>query len=997
MPLPFDVLSTVEQTRKENRRRVQQERTELSAVLGNENNTLYVAGKNGNEVYIRLLGDAENGNATYLPSTTAFIRGDYFEYSGSPILVKYNNNGDLVLIGPDETQVAQAGDTLSLATLNSGSKQSKWLNLDYVTRLVSRPVSRGDTDSLLVSVAQFIYDHYGSYVEFNGTPLKADKVDLSSYIPAAGTHRIAQLWLDTYNNSVQVTTSTAQSIDTALGSTDYDEAWLGSNRYQDWLPLQAYALSDAMVTITQQDLARDNRQFVNIPNEIGNEYELTVNTRIRANRQWAIQERLTVPAGYTLAIEAGGVVHIAEVASALKNPVEFIDFVTDYIQSAPEPEGRIWWNGDEYTLNISTGLGPVLQTNQETVIVFYNNTGSQIDNGTLVRPVGAFEFGGVTFGTFEKAQADTFENCEGTIILTTMDIPAATVGIGTRFGRVRGVDTSGFTGGDDLYLSATTAGAVTNVLPSFPNYEIKIGGAVKIGVSDGEIGVSVTTDIFDTLRNLNNGTFRESFDFLVTSNGSTITGTLTPTNGHDDMTAIFSDGFYLLDTSPGATITLTPGTDTAPQVNYVYIPQSTKVLTVSTSEWPTTIEHIRVAQVFLQSAATTETNGALRNQNWNDEIQDTTTNQGHLSHVGKRIRQLAAAWDNGAEGSISGTTADVWVSTTAGVVFQMHEQNWPILDMIEYTIDAVSTGSKTFTISDDGDLSGTFPDGRTIQVNGSTGNDGLYTIASTNYSAPDFVITVEETIASAVADGTIGDDIVVINDPTTPYRSTTNLNDLTVDSTNTSLTNRWFSIVVWGVMNKSGEVSHLICNLPSGSYATSESVAIADASGYTNFTIPKDFQGVGFLIARFTMRKGAGSTFTYNSGTGYQDLRGFFPNTTAGASTGSSGISTFLGLTDTPASYAGSGGYHVQVNSGATALEFVAPQAEITDELTTLTANAAAGSPDYAIQDLTTTNPYGFVTADEGQTVLQVIINNQARINELETALVNANILLDAD
>jgi hypothetical protein len=317
--------------------------------------------------------------------------------------------------------------------------------------------------------------------------------------------------------------------------------------------------------------------------------------------------------------------------------------------------------------------------------------------------------------------------------------------------------------------------------------------------------------------------------------------------------------------------------------------------------------------------------------------------------------------------------------------------------MIEYTIDAVSTGAKTFTISDDGDLSSTFLDGRTIQVNGSTGNDGLYTVASTSYSAPDFVITVEETIASAVADGTIGDDIHIINDPTTPYRSTTNLNDLTVDSTNTSLTNRWFSIVVWGVMNKGGEVSHLMCNLPSGSYATSETIAIADASGYTNFTIPKDFQGVGFLIARFTLRKGAGSTFTYNSSTGYQDLRGFFPNTTAGAATGSSGISTFLGLTDTPSSYAGSGGYHVQVNSGATALEFVAPQAEITDELTTLTASAAAGSPDYAIQDLTTTTPYGFVTADEGQTVLQVIINNQARINELEAALVAAGILVDAD
>ena len=34
------------------------------------------------------------------------------------------------------------------------------------------------------------------------------------------------------------------------------------------------------------------------------------------------------------------------------------------------------------------------------------------------------------------------------------------------------------------------------------------------------------------------------------------------------------------------------------------------------------------------------------------------------------------------------------------------------------------------------------------------------------------------------------------------------------------------------------------------------------------------------------------------------------------------GVTTFLGLEDTPATYAGSGGYIVQVNAGATALEF---------------------------------------------------------------------------
>lgn len=44
---------------------------------------------------------------------------------------------------------------------------------------------------------------------------------------------------------------------------------------------------------------------------------------------------------------------------------------------------------------------------------------------------------------------------------------------------------------------------------------------------------------------------------------------------------------------------------------------------------------------------------------------------------------------------------------------------------------------------------------------------------------------------------------------------------------------------------------------------------------------------------------------------------------TKGWYTAPSGVTVFTGLTDTPANYSGAGGYHVKVNSGATALEFV--------------------------------------------------------------------------
>ena len=73
----------------------------------------------------------------------------------------------------------------------------------------------------------------------------------------------------------------------------------------------------------------------------------------------------------------------------------------------------------------------------------------------------------------------------------------------------------------------------------------------------------------------------------------------------------------------------------------------------------------------------------------------------------------------------------------------------------------------------------------------------------------------------------------------------------------------------------------------------------------------------------------------------------------------------------------------------------VVQQTELTDELTTITFTAP-GTPDYTIQNLTA-GGFGFVTADEGNTVLSVIANLQARVNELETKLVTLGLLADAD
>ncbi len=391
------------------------------------------------------------------------------------------------------------------------------------------------------------------------------------------------------------------------------------------------------------------------------------------------------------------------------------------------------------------------------------------------------------------------------------------------------------------------------------------------------------------------GSFLQQIDFTVSESGGTVTGSLEKEGG-GDLTQFWSDDYDVLDcTGPVCTVDLTPrvGTDTSPAAVFVYILQSDKTTLVANTSFPAnSVEHIRVCSLVLQSAATTGTDGALMVRNWNDPAFGITNPRGGDIVSSERVRKEHALHDSGVVLSITGSgTSTVTLDTTAGAVYQFNLQAFPLLDMTQYTIDAVSTGSKTFTISDDGDLSSTFPDARTIQVAGSTGNDGQYTVASTSFSSPDFVITVSEVIPSAVADGAIGDNIHLVNLSGGEYSDSVNLvADITTlaDGVTSLGNNKYFNIVIWGVQNRTGEISHLMCNLPIGQYNSSLG-GTTDSSKFSVHTIPSAFRGTGFLIAELTFRlTGGGSTWTLVQN---KDLLGQTPTLVPGG-----GITTVVSI-----------------------------------------------------------------------------------------------------
>lgn len=371
----------------------------------------------------------------------------------------------------------------------------------------------------------------------------------------------------------------------------------------------------------------------------------------------------------------------------------------------------------------------------------------------------------------------------------------------------------GSSGGSGIQTITTDSGTATGAAN---NANLNGDSSTMQTSATGDTATITATDNFKaTGFHAWNGALIEKGSTTVTSNGTVITFSVEKSGG-GDLTAIFSDGYYAWDCTPADTVTLTAGTDTSPQLNYVYFLQSTKTLTASTSNWPNA-EHVRVATVLCQSAASLQTDGPYKHHQWLDDTTE-TDNQGHITDLSFWIRSQPATWETGVAQTFTitpnvGTPDNVIIETTSGVILQLHENAWPAF-----------TGTP---------------------------------------------------------------DIYVTNDSGTPYTKVTDLNALLTDSTGASMSGRYFSLVIWGAVNQNSGDCKLYCNLPSGSYNNQASLE-ADESKFAVYTIPKAFDGVGFLIAEWKLRHTTASGGTWTS-IDEIDLRGLFPALTAG---GSSAITT---------------------------------------------------------------------------------------------------------
>jgi hypothetical protein len=492
--------------------------------------------------------------------------------------------------------------------------------------------------------------------------------------------------------------------------------------------------------------------------------------------------------------------------NALQTNAPHVDFDTTQT-SKTHREGRMWYDDSKKNwVMYNNRPNTSLDVGREGRLRGINVSGGTIGNGDIVIISG--DATGIREINYANAKWDS--TSIGTIGFATEDIVASDTGEIALWGEINELNTSGISPGSIVYLD-TVDGDWSTTAHTSPNWQVFLG---NVGRSHATLGsINARVDIRSNIvgvTSIFNGAILESHTVEASSNGTNVYCKLS--NGTSALTLFYDsqpNRFSIPDS-----VLLTAGSDVSPTRNWIYIPKSTKALTVSTSGFPADDQFVPVADILVQSAASAQADGIYKVHAWTDHLTD-SVGQGHLSHVNKWIRNQNATWESGVVPTTSigtnGAAIDtVKFSVTSGQVLQLHSHGYPATNLVG------------------------------------------------------------------------GDHAHVINDETTAYEKINSLGDIDTDTGGNTLrsNNTYYSIVMWGSISEDDFDCQMFANKPTGFYGTSAG-AIADASNYSVYTIPDQYRGTGFLIARVTLRYQtlASGTFIVEQ---VDDLRGLLPATGAG-------------------------------------------------------------------------------------------------------------------
>lgn len=149
---------------------------------------------------------------------------------------------------------------------------------------------------------------------------------------------------------------------------------------------------------------------------------------------------------------------------------------------------RTWSVGDMLASIYDTDVDGVVDSAERIQIVVRNSTGSTLTKGQIVYLSGATG----NRPNAVLAQANTEATSSKTIGMVIANIANNADGQIAVNGTLHDLDTSAFTAGDTLWLSATTAGGmVANTPPAEPNHSVFIGYVARSHPSQGRIVLAI--------------------------------------------------------------------------------------------------------------------------------------------------------------------------------------------------------------------------------------------------------------------------------------------------------------------------------------------------------------------------------------------------------------------------------------------------------------------------------------------------------------------------
>jgi hypothetical protein len=143
--------------------------------------------------------------------------------------------------------------------------------------------------------------------------------------------------------------------------------------------------------------------------------------------------------------------------------------------------------GDMYKSVYDVDNDGVVDAAETTQIIVRNSTGTTLTKGTVVYLSGATG----NRPNAVRAQANTEATSSKTIGIVVANIANNADGFVAISGTLHDLNTSAFTAGDSVWLSAATAGAFTSTIPSEPNHTVFIGYIARSHPTQGRIVILI--------------------------------------------------------------------------------------------------------------------------------------------------------------------------------------------------------------------------------------------------------------------------------------------------------------------------------------------------------------------------------------------------------------------------------------------------------------------------------------------------------------------------